>query len=83
MYYAPKQVYFISITGITIAGGNCRIAFDNMGRPYGFTAAGLPATAYDRILNADTVITLQHADGNATITVVDETGYVSITYTNP
>jgi len=72
-----------SITGIAVAGGNCRIAFDNMGRPYGFTAAGLPATAYDGILNADTVITLRHTDGNATITVVDETGYVSVAYTTP
>jgi hypothetical protein len=27
--------------------------------------------------------TLQHTDGNATITVVDETGYVSIDYTAP
>lgn len=72
-----------SITGITVAGGNCRIAFDNMGRPYGFTAAGLPATAFAGLLNADTVITLQHTDGNAIITIVDETGYVSVSYTNP
>jgi prepilin-type N-terminal cleavage/methylation domain-containing protein len=72
-----------SITGITVAGGNCRLSFDNMGRPYTFTAAGLPATTLDGLLNNDMNITLQHTDGNATITVVDETGYVSIDYTAP
>ncbi|WP_295055845.1 prepilin-type N-terminal cleavage/methylation domain-containing protein [Sulfuricurvum sp.] len=68
------------ITGVTVTGGNCRIGFDNLGRPYGFTAAGLPATTFAGLLNANTIITLQHTDGNATITVRPETGYVSVTY---
>jgi hypothetical protein len=71
------------ITGIAVAGGDCRIAFDNMGRPYGFTTAGLPTEAFTGLLTADTVITLTHPDGTATITVVDETGYVSVDYATP
>jgi type II secretory pathway pseudopilin PulG len=54
-----------------------RIGFDNLGRPYTRTATTTP---FDNLLTADCNITLVHSDGNATITVRPETGYVSVTY---
>lgn len=72
-----------SITSIAVTNGNCRLSFDNMGRPYTFTVAGLPADVDDGLLNNDINITLQHTDGTATISVVNETGYVSVVYTTP
>lgn len=54
------------------------IAFDNLGRPY----AGIfdSASPTDYLMTQDCNITLTHPDGNATITVRPETGYVSVTY---
>ncbi len=54
-----------------------RLGFDNLGRPYFNTATVAP---YDDLLVADCNITLIHPDGNATITVHPETGYVSVSY---
>jgi prepilin-type N-terminal cleavage/methylation domain-containing protein len=68
------------ITAVAVTAGNCRISFDSMGRPYAFAAAALPLTTFAGLLNNNINIALQHADGNATITVVRETGYVSVTY---
>ncbi|AFV96982.1 MULTISPECIES: pilus assembly FimT family protein [unclassified Sulfuricurvum] len=55
------------------------LSFDHLGRPYngiGNNTAGL----YDFLLQANCNIVLRHPDGNATITVAPETGYVSISY---
>ena len=55
------------------------IAFDSMGRPYngiGNNANG----QYDFLLRNPCSISLEHADGNATITVQPETGHVSVAY---
>lgn len=60
-----------SITGITAT----TIAFDHLGRPYTNNA-----TLYGGLLVNNLVITLTHQDGNATITVRPETGYVSVAY---
>lgn len=54
-----------------------RLGFDNLGRPYFHTANAAP---FDDMLTADCLITLVHPDGNATITVRPQTGYVSISY---
>ena len=54
------------------------IVFDNLGRPYrGVSDATAPT---DYLLTVDCNITLVHPDGNATIRVRPETGYVSVTY---
>jgi len=71
--------------GINGVGGNCiaggaykPIAFDSLGRPYqdvysGVYSNSLPQTGCS--------IYLQHkSDGNATITIRPETGYVSVSY---
>ncbi|MDD2782489.1 Tfp pilus assembly protein FimT/FimU [Sulfuricurvum sp.] len=54
-----------------------RIGFDNLGRPYTRTSTTTP---FANILTDDCNITLIHTDGNATLTVAPETGYVSISY---
>lgn len=54
-----------------------RIGFDNLGRPYTRSAT---VTPFANLLTADCNITLTHSDGNATITVRPETGYVSVSY---
>jgi len=61
-----------------VTSGDCRLIFDNMGRPY--TSLGIPATPVSDLLVNNYTITLAHADGNATITIHPETGYVSVTY---
>ena len=55
------------------------IAFDNMGRPYNGLGNDTSAPL-DFLMTADCNITLVHPDGNATIRVHPETGYVSVTY---
>lgn len=61
-----------SVTEITAA----TIAFDNLGRPYNTNA-----TLYGGLLDDDLDITIVHStDGNATIRVHPETGYVSVRY---
>jgi len=71
--------------GITNIGGTCTlggaykpIAFDNLGRPYEDVYTGV----YDNPVPAGgCTIVLQHqTDGNATITIHPETGYVSVAY---
>jgi Tfp pilus assembly protein FimT len=72
------------ITNVTF-NANChpssatssRLGFDNLGRPYTLTSNASP---YDDLLTDDCNITLIHPDGNATITVRPETGYVSVSY---
>lgn len=58
-----------------------RILFDNLGRPYYYSVSS-DTTPFNYKLQSNCNITLTHQDGNATITVAPETGYVSITYTN-
>jgi len=63
-------------------GTGKEIAFDSLGRPYYYiTNVNPPATnMYQYILTSDCNITLTHTDGNATIIVRPETGYVSVVY---
>ena len=64
------------------------IDFDFIGRPYYYitgntSGVGVPLASniYQYKLNSDCVITLVHeTDGNATITVHPETGYISVQY---
>lgn len=54
------------------------IVFDNLGRPYrGVSDATTP---FQYLLTQSCVIKLVHPDGNATITVRPDTGYVAVTY---
>lgn len=71
--------------GIESVGGTCviggafpTIGFDNLGRPYLDVYTGL----YENPVPAGgCTIELQHTtDGNATITIEEETGYVSVAY---
>jgi Tfp pilus assembly protein PilE len=55
------------------------ISFDHLGRPY--DGIGNNASKpFDFLLTSNCTITLEHNDGNATIIVRPETGYVSIIY---
>lgn len=73
------------ITNVTFSAGcnpssatSNRIGFDNVGRPY--TRSNSAVSPYDDLMIVDCNITLVHPDGNATITIRPETGYVSVTY---
>lgn len=73
------------ITNVTFSAGcnasgptSNRIGFDNLGRPY--TRSNSAISPYADLMTADCNITLVHSDGNATLTVTPETGYVSVTY---
>jgi Tfp pilus assembly protein FimT len=73
--------YGIDEIGGTCAGGNRPIAFDNLGRPYAYNSYTTSTNPFDNLLvNSCTIILKHKTDGNATITVHPETGYVSITY---
>ena len=70
---------------ITLVGGTCviggafpTIVFDNKGRPYLDAYTNIYANP---VPAGGCTIVLQHAtDGNATITIAEETGYVSVAY---
>lgn len=73
--------------GIVKIGGTCNtlsgaayhpISFDSFGRPYEGVFSGIYTNA---VPVGGCTITLKHqTDGNATITIQPETGYVSVTY---
>jgi prepilin-type N-terminal cleavage/methylation domain-containing protein len=88
----PNDNMVLSNYGITALAISCNtddnfayatrlgvLAFDNIGRPYrGIYDSNSPM---QYLLTSDCTITLHHqTDGNATITVRPETGYVSISY---
>lgn len=61
-----------------VATNRGAIVFDNLGRPYRGVSDAI--TPFQYLLIQNCVITLVHPDGNATITVNPETGYVSVAY---
>lgn len=74
------KTYNIIDIDSTCDAGNIDIFFDNMGRPHA-QAALSNSNPYAHLLTVDCSISLKHAtDGNATITIQPETGYVSVTY---
>jgi type II secretory pathway pseudopilin PulG len=71
--------YAISSVSSTCDTGNIDIYFDNLGRPYSGSIAG--TDPYSALLQNECNVTLIHqTDGNATITIQPETGYVSVSY---
>ncbi|MDO9057271.1 MAG: prepilin-type N-terminal cleavage/methylation domain-containing protein [Sulfuricurvum sp.] len=71
----------ISSVSSTCDNGWIELFFDNLGRPYidSITTGANPP--YSGLLQNDCNITLVHqTDGNATITIAPETGYVSVSY---
>ncbi len=69
------------IDNITFTGGctNQYIAFDNMGRPFSNTYG---ATPLNGLMSNDCNITFRSSDGNFTITIGGETGYVRLSSIN-
>ena len=60
---------------------DCRLVFDNLGRPY--RMSGVPANPTVGLMTADMVITLGTSAGrNAAINITKETGFVKITNIN-
>ena len=57
---------------------NCRIAFDHLGRPYNFTAAGNPASPTDGLNHSATDINITNGADSLIIRVEAETGYVHL-----
>lgn len=55
------------------------LAFDHFGRPYNGIGNSVSGP-YDFLLTAPCSVSLVHPDGNATITIHPETGYVSVAY---
>jgi type II secretory pathway pseudopilin PulG len=70
--------------GITVVGGTCviagtkKIGFDYLGRPYLGISVGVFSNPVPT--GGCTIILTHPTDGTATITVEQETGYVSVTY---
>jgi Tfp pilus assembly protein FimT len=71
--------YSIKTVASSCDSGYIDIFFDNIGRPY--VNSMNVANPYSSLLTAPCTISLEHkTDGNATITISPETGYVSVTY---
>lgn len=83
--YNNKSMDLTDKFGIKAVTSSCDtgyidIFFDNLGRPYSHSVSAGTTPPYSNILTEDCNIILSHTDGNATITVRPETGYVSVTY---
>jgi len=75
------STYGIASVSSTCDTGWIEFFFDNLGRPYVNSVSTAPTPPYSNLLTIDCNITLVHqTDGNATITIRPETGYVSVTY---
>lgn len=73
-----KRYNISNISGTCVTGGTNKLGFDYLGRPYLGVSAGIYSNP---VPSGGCTIVLQHAtEGNATITVAAETGYVSISY---
>ena len=81
MVNLTKKFGIIALSGScnVLSGASYRpISFDNLGRPYEGVYSGIYTNP---IPVGGCTILLQHkTDGNATITISQETGYVSVTY---
>ncbi len=58
---------------------NCRLVFDDLGRPYSFASTPGFASPLGSLNTADTVITLTADGRTATINITKETGFVKLT----
>jgi len=67
--------------GVSISptAGNCRVVFDNLGRPYSFASTPAFVSPTAGLNTADKAITLTADGRTATINIVKETGYVQLT----
>ncbi len=80
--FGITAVAFSNSCHVNTSTGIGELSFDGLGRPYFYiTSANPPVTnMHLYLLKTDCTISLQHNDGNATITVRPETGYVSVAY---
>ena len=74
----------IANMGVSISptSGNCRIVFDNLGRPYSFASTPAFVSPTGSLNTADTVVTLTAGGRTATINITKETGFVKIASLN-
>lgn len=71
----------LSDMGVSISptAGNCRIVFDDLGRPYSFASTPVFVSPLDSVNTADKVITLTANGRTATINITKQTGFVKLT----
>lgn len=80
----PTDAVDLSKFGITAVGGTCqfggthKLVFDNFGRPYLSASSGLYSNPVPQ--NGCTIILEHGSEGNATLTIQSQTGYVGISY---
>ncbi len=74
----------IADMGVSISPttGNCRIVFDDLGRPYSFASTPVFVSPLGSLNTADNVITLTANGRTATITVTKQTGFVKLSPLN-
>jgi len=84
-----NNIAALGVTAITFAPvvGNCKIVFDNLGRPYSMpTAPDFTVAPYNAPLGglntADMTVTLTAGARTAVITITKETGFVKLTSLN-
>ena len=81
--YGIKAVSFSTSCHASTSVAIGELSFDTLGRPYYYINSSKPLVAniYQYLIQTICTISLEHqTDGNATITVSPETGYVSVTY---
>jgi prepilin-type N-terminal cleavage/methylation domain-containing protein len=76
---STKQYDLTTKYGSTITtNGNCKLAFDYLGRPYNFTSAGNPASPTAGLIYAPYDINITNGADSLIIRVEAETGYVHL-----
>ena len=70
---------------ITPNTGNCKIVFDNLGRPYNIATGAITTTSANELPTPTVLVTLKpdaSSSRSAVITITKETGYVTLTSLN-
>lgn len=63
---------------LNVSANTCHIAFDHLGRPYGFSSTGTPTSPQSNLMHAPITINLTNSGNSATIKIEPETGYVHV-----
>ena len=66
------------ITNLVATSSNCKIAFDHLGRPYGFASGGTPISSTDGLRHSSIDVNITNGSDSIEIEIEPETGYAHL-----